>query len=517
MPQLKIWDGAEWQYISRSEKPDTSLLFVDQSGGTGDTYGVLSGTLNGSNTTFTVSKAFYLSGSLSVYLNGQLQTQGSVEDWQETTPASGTFDFTIAPESTDEIVVSYVYSQPATSSSSSSSFVYNEVPSGTVNSSNDTFTLANTPETNTLQLFRNGLLQKETEDYTLSTATITFVTPPTTGSILLASYQLVVNSVGNADTLDGLHASAFVPIASLPPTTTATNDFQVGGGAGAWIKNTLAETQTILSVVKASLVTAANDFLIASGSGVVVKKTLAETQTILSVVKASLVTAANDFLIASGSGVVVKKTLAETKTILGITTPLNSIMDAYPIYIKDWINIEGYTQSLAGTGSFSYGAMYGYPHTGATINSEVIMYSSSPFWLIPSSRFFTGFKTRLDPVTTVTNLTIWMGILTNPTAPTATEAHCAFKILNGAIYASSGNGTNGELTDTGLTIAQYQTRDYDIKHFGTYFEFYVDGVLKATHSIYYPNTYSTKATFYMTNTAAEIKAAYLFPYWIKHD
>ena len=482
MPQLKIWDGAEWQYISRSEKPDTSLLFVDQSGGTGDTYGVLSGTLNGSNTTFTVSKAFYLSGSLSVYLNGQLQTQGSVEDWQETTPASGTFDFTIAPESTDEIVVSYVYSQPATSSSSSSSFVYNEVPSGTVNSSNDTFTLANTPETNTLQLFRNGLLQKETEDYTLSTATITFVTPPTTGSILLASYQLVVNSVGNADTLDGLHASAFVPIASLPPTTTATNDFQVGGGAGAWIKNTLAETQTILSVVKASLVTAANDFLI-----------------------------------ASGSGVVVKKTLAETKTILGITTPLNSIMDAYPIYIKDWINIEGYTQSLAGTGSFSYGAMYGYPHTGATINSEVIMYSSSPFWLIPSSGFFTGFKTRLDPVTTVTNLTIWMGILTNPTAPTATEAHCAFKILNGAIYASSGNGTNGELTDTGLTIAQYQTRDYDIKHFGTYFEFYVDGVLKATHSIYYPNTYSTKATFYMTNTAAEIKAAYLFPYWIKHD
>ena len=482
MPQLKIWDGAEWQYISRSEKPDTSLLFVDQSGGTGDTYGVLSGTLNGSNTTFTVSKAFYLSGSLSVYLNGQLQTQGSVEDWQETTPASGTFDFTIAPESTDEIVVSYVYSQPATSSSSSSSFVYNEVPSGTVNSSNDTFTLANTPETNTLQLFRNGVLQKETEDYTLSTATITFVTPPTTGSILLASYQLVVNSVGNADTLDGLHASAFVPIASLPPTTTATNDFQVGGGAGAWIKNTLAETQTILSVVKASLVTAANDFLI-----------------------------------ASGSGVVVKKTLAETKTILGITTPLNSIMDAYPIYIKDWINIEGYTQSLAGTGSFSYGAMYGYPHTGATINSEVIMYSSGSFWLIPSSGFFTGFKTRLDPVTTVTNLTIWMGILTNPTAPTATEAHCAFKILNGAIYASSGNGTNGELTDTGLTIAQYQTRDYDIKHFGTYFEFYVDGVLKATHSIYYPNTYSTKATFYMTNTAAEIKAAYLFPYWIKHD
>lgn len=34
----------------------------------------------------------------------------------------------------------------------------------------------------------------------------------------------------------------------LPPSTFAMDDFQVGDGAGAWIKKTLAETQAILSV-----------------------------------------------------------------------------------------------------------------------------------------------------------------------------------------------------------------------------------------------------------------------------
>jgi hypothetical protein len=80
---------------------------IDQSGGTSDTYGVLGGTINGSNTTFTVSEAVYATGTLKVWLNGQLQTQGTGEDWVETTPASGTFDFDVAPVSGDEIVVEY--------------------------------------------------------------------------------------------------------------------------------------------------------------------------------------------------------------------------------------------------------------------------------------------------------------------------------------------------------------------------------------------------------------------------
>ena len=81
--------------------------YIDQSGGTSDTYGVLSGTINGSNAVFTVSQALYATGALKVWLNGQLMTQGSAEDFVETTPASGTFTFNTAPATGSLITVEY--------------------------------------------------------------------------------------------------------------------------------------------------------------------------------------------------------------------------------------------------------------------------------------------------------------------------------------------------------------------------------------------------------------------------
>jgi len=68
--------------------------------------------------------------------------------------------------------------------------VTREVPSGTINSSNATFTLANVPVAATEHVFLNGLLQNvgAGNDYTISTDTITFITAPTTGSVLLVSY-----------------------------------------------------------------------------------------------------------------------------------------------------------------------------------------------------------------------------------------------------------------------------------------------------------------------------------------
>ena len=83
------------------------LVFTDQAGGTGDTYGTLAGARNSVNTEYTVSQGSYASGTLTVYLNGQLQTQGTSEDWHENDPATGTFHFTTAPASTDQITAIY--------------------------------------------------------------------------------------------------------------------------------------------------------------------------------------------------------------------------------------------------------------------------------------------------------------------------------------------------------------------------------------------------------------------------
>lgn len=70
------------------------------------------------------------------------------------------------------------------------SFADKEVPSGTVNGSNVTFTLAETPTSGSEHLFLNGVLQKDGgNDYSISGGTITFVTAPETGATLLVSYR----------------------------------------------------------------------------------------------------------------------------------------------------------------------------------------------------------------------------------------------------------------------------------------------------------------------------------------
>ncbi|WP_394999741.1 hypothetical protein, partial [Acinetobacter sp.] len=71
------------------------------------------------------------------------------------------------------------------------SFVTRETPSGAVNSSNVTFVLANTPTASTECVFLNGILQEPGagNDYTISGATITYLTAPTTGDKIRVNYM----------------------------------------------------------------------------------------------------------------------------------------------------------------------------------------------------------------------------------------------------------------------------------------------------------------------------------------
>lgn len=71
--------------------------------------------------------------------------------------------------------------------------VWNATPTGTINGSNATFTLAAPPSpAGSLLLFKNGMLQRagSGNDFTLSSSTVTFEAGnvPATGDVLLASY-----------------------------------------------------------------------------------------------------------------------------------------------------------------------------------------------------------------------------------------------------------------------------------------------------------------------------------------
>lgn len=74
---------------------------------------------------------------------------------------------------------------------SNSNFVDKEIPSGSINSANTTFTLANTPTAGTEHVYLNGILQESGagNDYTISGATITMLTAPLTGEKLRVTYR----------------------------------------------------------------------------------------------------------------------------------------------------------------------------------------------------------------------------------------------------------------------------------------------------------------------------------------
>ncbi len=79
--------------------------------------------------------------------------------------------------------------------------VWNEIPAGTINGINDTFTISATPDPfDSLELYKNGLLLIEGDDYTLAASTITFSAPqiPSTGDLLVATFQNGTNTVTGA-------------------------------------------------------------------------------------------------------------------------------------------------------------------------------------------------------------------------------------------------------------------------------------------------------------------------------
>lgn len=83
------------------------------------------------------------------------------------------------------------WTQVNSSGLTGSNFVDKEVPSGSINGSNTTFTLANTPVSGSEHVYLNGILQESggSNDYTISGATITYLTAPLSGEKIRVSYR----------------------------------------------------------------------------------------------------------------------------------------------------------------------------------------------------------------------------------------------------------------------------------------------------------------------------------------
>lgn len=190
------------------------------------------------------------------------------------------------------------------------------------------------------------------------------------------------------------------------------------------------------------------------------------------------------------------------------------MMNSYPAMFKDWRNLDGFTQSNSGTGALTTGLMYLTATTGATNGSRACCYGAGATAMIQTTSLLANFRTRLNPSTALTNSTIWMGIFTNPTAPTNTEHHAGFKIVNGTVYATCGNGSAQTVEATGDTLGASAVMEFYLKEKTNQIEYYVNGVLRKTFTTNRPNSGTMYVTFCLTNQAAETKTTLVGPYWI---
>jgi hypothetical protein len=105
-------------------------------------------------------------------------------------------------------------------------FVDNDSPAGIVDGANTVFTLTGVPNpASSLTIYRNGVLQKAGQDFSLSGSRITFLgTPPQPGDTLLAGYRLT----GGNDTSPQLYPNPQVLCSGLGGVTSSSTLASVG-------------------------------------------------------------------------------------------------------------------------------------------------------------------------------------------------------------------------------------------------------------------------------------------------
>lgn len=141
-------------------------------------------------------RAALAASRIEIYMEGV-----KISDFEELNPAGNTVAISTSfgslnkKKSLDIVVAEIEVGGSSGASGATADFVFNEVPAGVVNGSNDVFSLSRAAAPRrSLHLYRNGLLQKRgaTEDFIfISAATIKFNTgcAPRSGDLLLASYQ----------------------------------------------------------------------------------------------------------------------------------------------------------------------------------------------------------------------------------------------------------------------------------------------------------------------------------------
>jgi hypothetical protein len=100
----------------------------------------------------------------------------------------------VAPDADDIVVIIHSGVAMRCTVSQLQSLVFgniieNEVPTGDIDDLNTDFVISDTPISGSVKVYLNGVRMAETEDYTISGTTITFLIAPATDDTILIDYR----------------------------------------------------------------------------------------------------------------------------------------------------------------------------------------------------------------------------------------------------------------------------------------------------------------------------------------
>lgn len=190
------------------------------------------------------------------------------------------------------------------------------------------------------------------------------------------------------------------------------------------------------------------------------------------------------------------------------------IMNAYPAMFKDWGSMDGFTSIIASSGSITTGLLYLTLSTAANASSKGGVKSNGAFAMVAYGPLLENMRVRLNPQSSLSGCTVYVGFFTNPDSPTATEHHAGFKIINGAIWATCGDGTTQTIVNTGVTTGIYTITELYMKEKASSIEYYVNGARVATLTTNHPNSYYLTLTGVIINSAATVQSILMGPLWV---
>jgi len=181
-----------------------------------------------------------------------------------------------------------------------------------------------------------------------------------------------------------------------------------------------------------------------------------------------------------------------------------------PIVFFDFTTMDAWTLAVTGTGSGSWDGPQWYTlKTGTTVNSQAYLYTG---------RIGMGYPEKdgqywgwyVSPrVTSDATVYLWALYSAASLPGTLTAKHAGFKIINKRIWATNADGSTEKATDTGVDWADLGYAQLEMVGTGTGIKYYINGVLKATHTENLPATYNHRNYCYIENTAAADKSVAL--------